>query len=31
MVFFLSVYTAAPSREDYVQVHASKKSLIEES
>ena len=28
---FLSIYTAAPSREDYVQVHASKKRLIEES
>ena len=29
--FFLSIYTAAPSREDYVQVRASKKRLIEES
>ena len=27
----LSIYTAAPSREDYVQVCASKKMLIEES
>ena len=27
----LSIYTAAHSREDYVQVRASKKSWIEES
>ena len=27
----LSIYTASPSREDYVQVRASEKRLIEES
>ena len=29
--FFLSIYPASPSREDYVQLCASKKSMIEES
>ena len=29
--FFLSIYPASPSREDYVQLRASKKSMIEES
>ena len=30
-LFFLSIYPASPSREDYVQLRASKKSMIEES
>ena len=31
MIFFLSIYPTSPSREDYVQLCVSKKSMIEES